>query len=130
MSRSEDDLKKAFDQAIWAFNGAKEAKNYFGLFQYLAADIVMKRVKGNESITGNYKVIEYLNCTQIGKWPMVKYDDIQAMVDGDYGAITCAKGTYTDASGTLKVQVAFCFEYDAAHDQWLVANANCTPTKQ
>jgi hypothetical protein len=130
MAQLEDDLKKAFDKAIWAFNRAREATNYFGLFQYLSADIVMKRVKGNESVTGNYNVIEYLNCTQIGKWPMVKYDDIQTYVAGDYGAVTCAKGTYTDASGTLKVQVAFCFRYDSAHSRWLVANANCTPTKQ
>jgi hypothetical protein len=122
-----DDLKKAFDEAIWAFNGAREAKNYDGLLPYLAADIVMKRVRGPESVVGNYEVIEYLNSSQVGKWPMVKYLDIQAYVAGNYGAVTCAKGTYTDSSGPLSVQVAFCFKYDAAHGKWLVANANCTP---
>jgi len=132
MSRSADDLLKAFDAAINAFINAKSKGNYDALLPYLSADIVMKRVRGPESVTGNYDVIEYLNCSQTGKWPRVDYNykDLYPYVAGDYGTVTCAKGTYTDPSGTLNVQVAFCFKYDAAHDQWLVANANCTPIKQ
>jgi hypothetical protein len=124
-----DDVKKAFEAAIWAFNGARGANNYDALLPYLAADIVMKRVRGSESVTGNYNVIEYLNSSQVGKWPMVEYPEPEThtYVAGNYGAVTCPKGTYTDTSGTLNVQVAFCFKYDAAHGKWLVANANCTP---
>ena len=86
----------------------------------------MKRVRGPESVTGNCNVIEYLNSSQVDKWPMVKYDDIQSIRGRNYGAVTCPKGTYTH-SWTFNVPVAFCFKYDAAHGKWLVANANCTP---